>query len=140
MSVLSQLSKKVFEAASGGLGIHTLLEYQAEIASLRYTMGEELANAERAMLSDKEHADLHIIKNKLQLQAQMKGLSSTKADDLVMEREDTELKRLRAIESKAYHTRLKQALDTSGDMLTSIAQRVKRAENEEMTSRFQQGR
>ena len=140
MSALAQLDKKVFEAASIDLPIMEMLQYQAEIAALRYTIGHELAVSEMKMLRAKEKSEMHELKTRLVLQSSDKKLSSTKAADLVRDRDDTELLRLGAIEAKGEHTRLKQALDTSDSMLVSLAQRIKRQENDEMTSKYQQMR
>lgn len=135
-----ELTLLVESSRERGLSITQLLELQSNISALRYTMGEEVARAEGRMMAEKDRLELYMVRGKLSLQAQNNKLSSTKADDMVLDWVETEAMRQSYIRSKVEHTSLKLRLDTSGDVLVSIAQRIKRLENEEMTSRFQSSR
>jgi hypothetical protein len=140
MPMTDELTLLVESSRERGLSITQLLELQSNISALRYTMGEEVARAEGRMMAEKDRLELYMVRGKLSLQAQNNKLSSTKADDMVLDWVETEAMRQSYIRSKVEHTSLKLRLDTSGDVLVSIAQRIKRLENEEMTSRFQSSR
>lgn len=136
----NELTLLIESSRERSLSILQLLELQSDISALRYTLSEEVAKAEGRMLSEKDRGELRAVKGRLSLQASMPKLSHAKADDMVAAEPDTEVMRQSYIRAKIEHTALKNKLDTSGDVLVSIAQRIKRLENEEMTSRFQSSR
>lgn len=141
MTTLSdQLDMKIEESRQKNLTPWQLLDLQRDISGIRYAIGNELANAEGRYLSEKDRCDLHLVRGKLTLQAQDKKLSGAKASDLVENETSTEVMRQSMIQAKILHSGLKNRMDNSRDVLVSIAQRIKRLENEEMESRMQSHR
>jgi hypothetical protein len=96
-----------------------------------------MAEAERAMLSAKDRRDLHLVRETLKLQAMDKKLSTARAQDQVNDTVAMELIHQDVISTKIDHASIKGRLDTSSDMLVSLAQRIKRAEQEQIESRMQ---
>ena len=139
MTITSELDQLVESSRERSLSPKQLLELQSDISALRYTLGEYLTRAEEKMLSGKDRLDLHIVRSKFTLQAKMKGLTNVKAEDMVTDQEDTELMRQSLIRAKVEYSGLKHKLLSSGDVLVSLAQRIKRSENERITSAYQTG-
>lgn len=115
-----------------------LLDLQLEISAIRYTVGNLLTNAEGRYLSEKDRIDLHTVRGKLSLQAKDSKLSGAKAADMVEDETTTEVMRQKLVQARIEYSGLKNRLDNSKDVLVSLAQRVKRAEQEEIESRMQQ--
>lgn len=135
--LIDELDRLVDHARSMNLTPHQMLDLQTQIAGVRYTLSHKLAEAERAMLSAKDRRDLYLVKGKLELQAIDKKMSSTRAQDEVEDTAAMELIRQNVIRTKIDYAAIKGRLDTSSDMLVSLAQRIKRAEQEQIESRLQ---
>jgi hypothetical protein len=63
-------------------------------------------------------------------------MSSTKANDMVEADELTEAIRLKYIESKINYSAIKNAMDSSKDVLVSLSMRIKMAEQEAIETRL----
>lgn len=133
----SDLDRYIDHARSMNLTPHQMLDLQTQIAGVRYTLSHKMAEAERAMLSAKDRRDLHLVRETLKLQAMDKKLSTARAQDQVNDTVAMELIHQYVISTKIDHASIKGRLDTSSDMLVSLAQRIKRAEQEQIESRMQ---
>ena len=125
------------EAARGrDLPPHLLLELQQNIAGLRYALGEMVVRAENQMLLIKEQNEMAELREILKRQALDPKLSTTKAESLV--KDTMEAARQSYLRAKLDYDLLRIKLMTSNDTLISLAQRIKHAESEIMSSRMQQ--
>lgn len=114
-----------------------LVELQSNISALKYTLSTHLTQAEADMLRSKDRYEMHCIKQRLKLQAMHTKMSSTKANDEVEADPLTEAIRMKYIESKINYSAIKNAMDSSKDVLVSLSMRIKMAEQEAIESRFQ---
>lgn len=114
-----------------------LVELQSNISAIKYTLSTHLTQAEANMLRSKDRYEMHCIKERLKLQAMHTKMSSTKANDEVEADPLTEAIRLKYIESKINYSAIKNAMDSSKDVLVSLSMRIKMAEQEAIESRFQ---
>lgn len=114
-----------------------LVELQSNISALKYTLSTYLTQAEAEMLRAKDRYEIHCIKERLKLQALHTKMSSTKANDEVEADPLTEAIRMKYIESKINYSAIKNAMDSSKDVLVSLSMRIKMAEQEAIESRFQ---
>lgn len=137
-SPVDELDLLVESARDRNLTPRQLLDLQLEISALRYTVGNLLTNAEGRYLSEKDRVELATIRAKLTLQGQNTKLSGAKASDMVENETSTEVMRQKLVQAKIEYSGLKNRIDNSRDVLVSLAQRVKRAESEEMEARMQQ--
>lgn len=133
----NELDLLVEHSRSTNLSPEMLLDMQAQISGIRYTLCTYMTRAEGAHLAAKDRRDLHVVKQKLSLQAKDPKLSSTKAEDMVLDRSDTEVMYQEVIRTKIDFAGIKNRIDTSNDVLVSIAQRIKRLENQMVESRMQ---
>lgn len=138
--VVSALDALVVESHSSNLSPHRLLQLGAEISAWRYTLGTLVAEAEIEAMRTDHYYDQHLISGRLTLQANDSKLSTAKADDRMKAMPKSMELYQEAMRSKLQYKYLKNRLDTSNDVLVSISQRVKRAENEMAEARFQQPR
>ena len=138
--MIDELDRLVDHARSMNLTPHQMLDLQTQICGVRYALSSKLAEAERAMLSAKDKRDLYLVRETLKLQAMDKKLSTTKAQDQVNDTVAMELIHQEVIRTKIDHASIKGRVDTSSDMLVSLAQRIKRAEQEAIENRLQTSR
>lgn len=136
---VGELALMVEASRERSLTIDKLIELQAGIAALRYTIGEAMNSAEDKMLSEKDRLDLYMVQGKLKLQAVDKKLPSTRALDMVMDMDECEVIRQAVIRSRIEFNGMKRAVDLSGDVLISLAGRIRRAENEMTETRMTRG-
>lgn len=138
--MIDELDRLVDHARSMNLTPHQMLDLQTQLAGVRYALSSKLAEAERAMLSAKDRRDLYLVRETLKLQAMYNKLSTARAQDQVNDTVAMELIHQEVIRTKIDHAAIKGRLDTSSDMLVSLAQRIKRAEQEAIENRLQTSR
>lgn len=136
---LNELNMLVEGSRNRDLTIDRLIELQSSIAAVRYFVGDKMNAAEEKMLAEKDRLDLHMVKGKIKLQAMDKKLPSTRALDMVMDSDECELIRQAVIRSRIEYNGMKRAVDLSGDVLISLAGRIRRAENEMTETRMTRG-
>lgn len=135
---VSELDLLVEAARERNMTPKQLLDIQLEVSAIRYTVGNMLTNAEARYLSEKDRVELHLVREKLSLQAKNTKMSGARATDEVETSTTMEVMRQKLIQAKIEYSGLKNRIDNSRDVLVSLAQRVKRAESEEMEARIQQ--
>lgn len=119
---------------------HEMLRIQSEIAAYRYTLATMVAEAEGEMIQSEHTYDLYIVRERISLQMEDKKLAHNKATDQIEKRPAAEELFQMALRAKIDFKALKMKYDASESVLQSLAQRIKAAMNEEMTSRYQQVR
>lgn len=137
LTLKHELDLLVESTRSSKLTPGDLVELQSNISALKYTLSTYLTQAEADMLRAKDRYEMHCIKERLKLQAMHTKMSSTKANDEVEASPLTETIRLKYIESKINYSAIKNAMDSSKDVLVSLSMRIKMAEQEAIESRFQ---
>lgn len=138
--VIAAMDKLVSESHSSNIPPSRLLQIGAELSAWRYRLGVLVAEAEIEAMKTDHYYDQHLIVGRLTLQANDSKLSTAKADDRMRALPKSEEFFQEAVRAKLEHKFLKNRMDTSNDVLVSIAQRTKRAENEMIESRFQGSR
>lgn len=139
-ALCEELDTMVEHARGANLSAHQLLDLQAQIAGIRYTLSTYMVLAEQSMLAEKDRRDLHLVKETLRLQAMDAKLSTAKAQDRVNGSVTMEQIRQSVLQTKIAWSGIKVRLDHSGDMLVSVAQRIKRLEEEAKEARIQSQR
>lgn len=137
LTLKHELDLLVESTRSSKLTPGDLVELQSNISALKYTLSTYLTQAEADMLRAKDRYEMHCIKERLKLQAMHTKMSSTKASDEVEAGPLTEAIRIKYIESKINYSAIKNAMDSSKDVLVSLSMRIKMAEQEAIESRFQ---
>jgi len=133
---VQELDMRIEAARGNDLPPKLLLELQSEIASLRYTLGEMVAKAENQMLLIKEQNEMQELREVLKRQAVEPKLSTVKAEALV--KDTMEVQRQTYLRAKLDYDILKHKWFASTDTLMSLAQRIKNAESDNITSRMAQ--
>ncbi len=136
ISLKHELDLLVESTRSSNLAPGELIELQQNISAIKYTLSTHLTQAEADMLRAKDRYEIHCIKERLKLQAMHSKMSSTKANDMVEADELTEAIRLKYIESKINYSAIKNAMDSSKDVLLSLSMRIKMAEQEAIETRL----
>lgn len=136
--VTEALDRLVKECSSGQIAPARLYELSTAISTYRYTLSEYVTGAEREALYWDHEYDRHIISGRILLQSADKKLPATKATDQVENSLECEQLFQKALQAKVHHKGLHYKLQTTSDILVSLAMRIKRNNEEAMEARYQQ--
>jgi hypothetical protein len=112
-----------------------LIHLHTHIAGIRHALGKMVVDAELDVKRSEERYDTHCMKTRLMLMVQDGKLSHAKAKDQVESEASTEQMRLDVIEKTAKYQRGRMALNTSNDVLISLAIRLNMLKQELIESR-----